>query len=95
MPHKFTTQTKRHASDDRNREACLSSWGMPLGRNKELLYKVCKYCLPGILLVVVVRQASFARCFSASEACGSAVYEGGGAGSESDCKDAFVDGGQV
>ena len=62
--------------------------GMLLGRNKELLYKVCKFCLPGILLVVVVRQASFARCFSASEACGSAVYEGGGAGS-------FVDGGQV
>ena len=38
----LTTQTKRHASDDRNREACLSSWGMPLGRNKELLYKVCE-----------------------------------------------------
>ena len=39
--------------------------------------------------------SSFARCFSASEACGSAVYEGGGAESESDFEDAFVDGGQV
>ena len=40
--------------------------------------------------------ASFARCFSASEACGSAVYEGGGADlEESDCEFAFVDGGQV
>ena len=34
-----------------------------------------------------------ASCFSASEACGSVVYEGGGAESESDCEDAFVDGG--
>ena len=46
-------------------------------------------------------MASFARCFSASEACGSAVYEGGsavyeggGAEPESDCEDAFVDGGR-
>ena len=47
-------------------------------------------------------MASFARCFSASEACGSAVYEGGsavyeggGAELESDCEDAFVNGGQM
>ena len=40
-------------------------------------------------------MASLARCFSASEACGSAVYEGGGADSESECKDAFVSSGQV
>ena len=40
-------------------------------------------------------MASSARCFFASEACGSAVYEGGGAEPESDCEDAFVDGGQV
>ena len=40
-------------------------------------------------------MASFARCFSASEACGSAVYDGGGTGSESDCEDASVNGSQV
>ena len=40
-------------------------------------------------------MASLARCLSASEACGSAVYEGGGDESESDCEDEFVDGGQA
>ena len=45
--------------------------------------------------VNVKDMASFARCFSASEACGSTVYKGGGADSESECEDAFVDGGQV
>ena len=40
-------------------------------------------------------MASFACCFFASEACGSVVYEGGGAEPESNCEDAFVDGGQV
>ena len=40
-------------------------------------------------------MASFARCFFASEACGSVVYEGGGTEPESNCKDAFVDGSQV
>ena len=46
--------------------------------------------------VNVKDMASFARCFFASEACGSEVYEGGGADlEESDCEFAFVDGGQV
>ena len=44
--------------------------------------------------VNVKDMASSARCFFASEACGSAVYEGGGAEPESDCEDAFVDGGR-
>ena len=40
-------------------------------------------------------MAAFAHCLSASEAYGSAVYEGGGTESQSDCEDAFVNGGQV
>ena len=39
-------------------------------------------------------MTSFARCL-ASEAYGSAVYKGGGADSESNCEDAFVDSSQV
>ena len=77
----------RHASQPEPRgmplaigtEACLSSWGMPLGRNKELLYKVCEIantvCRVSFLSSLVTRTGYFLVCSCAARRSGLVFIE--------------------